>query len=146
MEKNITIIKKNNHEVIISECFTIVKGSLKTRYIKETGQYFCTEKAAIRAANDLLLKKSLSKFRYEERKLEKLKARGAHKVINVYTCYQETEAYIKKWDGILYLETKKKLLQELKEKLDEVCVKYNFKTPHSAIGFIERKNNKKKII
>lgn len=133
-----TIMRKNGFEVEIEECHKIINGSIKFFCIKETEQYFCREKTAIRAANDLLLRKSLTKYRYEERKKEKAKRRGAYKVIEVFYCFQETEKYVKRWEGIIYLETKKRLCKELKEKLKITCEKHGFKNAHEAIGFIER--------
>jgi len=133
-----TIFKKDGQEVILYECCKMIKGSLKTFCIEETSQYFSNEKRAIRAANDLLLKKTLAKFRYEEKKQEKKKRIGANKIINMYICCKETKAYIERWDKILHLETKKKLCNELTEKYHKLCAEYGFENVHAAIGFKER--------
>jgi len=135
-----TILEKDGQEVVISEGHTIVNGSIKNFCIEESEQYFVNEKRAIRAGYDLLLKKTLPKFRYKEKQQEKRKQIGANKVINMYRCYKETAAYTKRWDGVLYLKTKKGLCNELKVKLNEVCKKYGFENAHAAIGFKERIN------
>ena len=132
-----TIIKKDNHEVMVSKCCVFINGKLKNFCIVESGQYFVNEKQANRAANDLLLKKSLPKYRYAERQIEKRKRTGANKIAIIHDCYLDSIAYIKRWEGILYLETKKRLLNELKSKLDTACNKYGFKNAHAAIGFIK---------
>lgn len=136
-----TIFRKDGHEVVLSECCVVGNdGKLKTFCIEETGQLFSSrnEKKAIRAANDLLLKKTLSKFRYNERKKEKALRIGANRITQTLKCLQETKAYVKRWDGELYLETKKNLIKELQEKLDLLCKKYEFENPHAAIGFLKR--------
>lgn len=133
-----TILKKNGHEVILSECYKIIDGKLKRFYIEETEQYFCNEKRAIRAANDLLLKKALSKFRYAEKKEQKRKQIGANRIARIHKCYKETKAFVKRWDGIIYLETKKRLCDELTKKIKDECEIYGFANAHSAIGFIEK--------
>lgn len=135
-----TIFKKDGQEVVLSECCLIVNGGLKSFCIEETAQFFSNEKRAIRAANDLLLKKTLSKFRYKEKKLEKRKRIGANKIARTHKCYKETSAFIKRWDGEIYLETKKLICKELKDKLDSLCMQYEFENVHAAIGFLERRN------
>jgi len=133
-----TIFRKNGQEVILYECYKLIDGKIKRFCIKETGQYFVNEKRAIRAANDLLLQKTLSKFRYAERKEQKRKQIGANKIIRIHKCHEDTVKYLKRWDGIIYLETKKRLCEELKEKLDYELKYYGFENAHAAIGFIER--------
>ena len=137
-----TVFKKNGHEVVLSECYKIVGDRVKTFCIKETGQYFSNSKRATRAANDLLLKKSLSKFKYQERQDEKRKRTRAVRIQNTYKCYMEAQIFIKRWENIIYLETKKRLCAELKEKVDALCKKYQFAGPKEAIAFLERRNGK----
>lgn len=137
-----TVYKKNGHEVVLSECYKIIEGKIKTLVIEETGQYFSCTKRANRAAGDLLLKKSLTKFRYQEKKEEKRKKFGAAKIQNTYKCYLDAEIFIKRWENIIYLETKKRLRTELKEKVSDLCEKFQFDGPKAAIAFLERGNKK----
>ena len=69
--------------------------------------------------------------------------RNAHKVVNVNNCVVETEAYIEKWSGVLYLETKKQLCAEMKQKLLDVCSKYGFANAGEAIGLLAREQKRK---
>ena len=139
-----TTLERNGQEVTIYECHIFIKDRLKNFCIKESDQYFENEKRAIRAARDLLLRKTLPKYRYLEKQKEKRKRIGARKIINIYDCHKDTLTYIKRWDGILYLETKKHLLAELQSKLDEACTRYEFKNAHAAIGFTEGLKLKRK--
>ena len=129
------IYRKDEHEVVLYECFKMIGGSIKHFCIKETKQYFCTEKRAIRAAHDLLLKKTLPKFKYKERQQEKRKRIGADKIIKTFICCKETKAYIHRWDEVLYLETKKNLCEELTDKLGKLCAEYGFENAYAAIEF-----------
>lgn len=134
-----TIFEKNGHRVVVSTCYKVINGEIKTHHIRETNQYFSSEKRAIRAANDLLLKKAMCKFRYAERQKEKRKRNGANRIAKLYACYKETEEFIKRWDGELYLETKKNLVKELCGKLEVLCTKHEFDNPREAINFLDRR-------
>lgn len=135
---NKTVFKKDGHEVVLTECCKIVNGVVKNFCIEETGQYFENQKRGIRAANDLLLRKTLTKFRYEEKKQERIKRIGANKIVKIHTCLIETIDYVKRWDGILYLETKKNLVKELEGKVNTACKLYDFKSADVAIAFLKR--------
>lgn len=133
-----TIFEKNGQTVVLSECCVIINGKLKCFCIEETKQYFSIEKRAIRAARDLLLKKSLPKFKYRERKRAERKRNRAHRIARTHKCYVETQAYVTRWNGELYLDTKRSLLKELSEKLKKMCVDYDFESPECAIEYLER--------
>lgn len=133
-----TVYKKDGQTVTLSPCRIEVKGVVHNYVIEETEQYFVNQKRGMRAASDLLLRKTLPEWRYAEKKDEKRKLLGAKKVIEVYQCFIETDQYIKKWSGILFLETKKALCAELNLKLKDICKKYGFENAHAAMGFQER--------
>ena len=136
--KRETIFEKEGQEVVLCECCKVIDGSLKTHCIEETGQYFSNEKRAIRAAHDLLLRKTLSKYRYQQRKKDKRRRIGANRIANTYRCYVETKEFVVRWDGELYLETKKNLIKEMSEKLDLMCKEYEFENAQVAVGFLKR--------
>lgn len=135
-----TVFSKDGQEVVLEECFVIKNGSLKTFCIKESEQYFSSEKRGIRAANDLLLKKTLSKFDYNKKQQEKKNRIGANRIIRIHKCFKETQDYVTRWENILYLKTKKMLLSELKQKVESECVKYGFESVNSAIGYLKKVN------
>lgn len=139
-----TIFRKGEHSVEVTGCSVVRGEKLYNFYIAETKAYFMNEKRAIRAANDLLLKKSLSEHRYLERKQEERKMRGVHRVVHLSKGIEDTKAYIKRWDGELYLETKKNLLNEMVYQLATACKKYGFKNEAEAIRFKERIERRKR--
>lgn len=73
-----------------------------------------------------------------------MRLRNAKKVLNANRFVEDTEKYIKRWDGILYLETKKGLLEESKESLRLICKKYKFKNAAQAKRFVDNFKSKKK--
>ena len=134
-----TTFTKDEQSVCVDECYKFIKGKLHNFVIKESDQYFISEKRAIRAANDLLLRKTLPESRYAEKRADKKRRIGANKIQHVYECYVDTLLYVKRWDGIIYLETKKRLLAELQQKLNTLYVLYKFKGIKEVNGFIKRR-------
>ena len=67
-----TVYEKDGQTVTLSPCRTEVRGVIHNYIIEETGQYFVNQKRGIRAANDLLLRKTLPEWRYAEKKVAKV--------------------------------------------------------------------------
>jgi hypothetical protein len=131
-----TILAKGNHFVEVVSCVKIINNKIMHWHISGTDKYYIREATAIKAANELLIEKSLSESDFKERKQMKIKIRNASKVVNIYDCMKATEAYIERWDGVLYLETKKNLCEELRNKLKSICAKFGFETPHEAVRLV----------
>jgi DNA-directed RNA polymerase subunit F len=133
-----TVYRKGNVEVKIESCLKYIDGSVKNFHIKETDSYYTRQYLACQAAKQLLLKKMLSEQDLNERQEKSSRLQNAHKVVNINNCVMETEAYIEKWSGVLYLETKKQLCAEMKQKLLDVCSKYGFANAGEAIDLLAR--------
>lgn len=140
-----TVFSRGNHFVEVESCSVIMKGVVKNFHIIGTEKYFVRQKTANLAANEILMQKCLSNDDYRERQALKSRIRNASKVINVFNCLQETKTYVKRWEGVIYLETKKKLMAELELKLSQICKKYNFRNVEHALTFTTG-NNKIQIV
>lgn len=140
-----TIFSRGNHFVEVESCAVVIKGVLKNYHIVGTEKYFVRQKTANLAANELLMQKCLPTDDYRERVELRTRIRNADKVVNIYQCLQDTEKYVKKWDGVICVDTKKNLLSELKRKLFNICEKYGFRNAQHAMQFT-KSNNKVKTV
>ena len=143
MEK--TIYKKGEHTVTVVACHKMINDKLYNFHIEGTDKYFIRQNTAIQSAHTMLLKLALSADDFKKRKEQECRLRHAHKIVYLNGCVKDTENYLKRWDGILYMETKKNLHEELRFKMREMCEKYQFKNAGQAIGFIEKIRINKKI-
>ncbi len=136
MEK--TTYKKGEHTVTVASCRKVVNNVVKNFHILGTGKYYIQRNAAIKEAKVMLLKMTLTEADFKKRKAHETRVKNAHRVNHVCNFVQETEIYLKKWDGVLYMETKKRLCEESKQQLAEICKKLKFKNAHAAIGLLAR--------
>ena len=137
-----TTFTKGNHFVEVEPCAVVIKGVLKNFHIVGTEKYFMRHKTAIQAAHELLLKSSLPQDEFRAKKQLKSQVKNAHKVIAAYDALKEMEAYVAKWNGVIYTETKKKLCADLKLQLKEICDRYKFKNAQHAIKIHKEHNIK----
>lgn len=145
MEVGATTIRKNGKSVTIEPCFKVIDGKIMRFHIAGTEKYYMLRGIAMRRANEILLKEALSEKQFAEREKIKNKIKHCNRIIKVHKCLTETATFVKRWDGIIYLETKKRLCAELQNQLAEKCKEGGFKNAGEAIGFKEYHTVRKHI-
>lgn len=147
MEGTVTEIKKNEQVIRVVPCFKMIEGKIMKFRIEGTDKYYMRNKKAIQCADEMLLKEALPEKQYLTRVSIKKRLLHCNRIIRVNDCHKDTQHYIERWTGVLYLETKKKLCKEIKAELAMRCKEGGFKNAAEAIAFkkyhTELKQNRK---
>jgi hypothetical protein len=133
-----TTIGTAPHTVTIDECTKIVDGKQMKYHIRGTELYFVRWGAARQNAHDLVLKKRLTESEFNEKMEIRKRITKANSAIKVHECMLDTKKYIERWEGIISLNNKKRLCEDLKEKLEIKLALGKFKNIGQAKGVIAK--------
>lgn len=126
------------HTVILDEVTKVVGDKVMKYQIRGTKRYFKRWAPADTAARLLLLKQTVSMVEFEKRVKIQRRITKAHTALKVNDCLVETAAFVQRWDGIISVENKKRLCEDLNCQLKDKLRLGGFRTIGGAMSFIKK--------
>lgn len=138
-----TEIHKSGKTIVVEKCYKQIEGKIMRAKIVGTDRFYSRPQNAIIAANEMLLKQTLSEKEWQRREDEKARLKYAKRIVKANSALKDTKAFIKRWEGIIVVETKKRLCAEMEAELKSRLEQYKFKSVGEAEGIVRRNENKK---